>query len=360
MSQEIISPEKKGSILKSLAIAGFVGILALVAWLSIQLVHLFPTAITSLASLAEGVNQYPNTIVESDSEPLPLAITSNTSLLSAGEPLTIEWDQVQSNGNYVFAYECADGVSISHDTELGQRSVDCDINYNIGSTDELTIAIDSEKNRYSDVAYSISFVENENESPRALGTNTVTVVNTGVSNQEFAFAPESIEVTTEPTPAVTEVIPEVVIPVVTVPETPEQEVSIPAPAEPTPVTTESTPPAVTPFVDLATTYISAGEIIDGAFVPGPVSVQNAGALQFAVKNMGTKTSDGWIYQADLPTGNIYESPIQQVLLPGERAVITIGFPAGAINPHTFTVYTAEDNDLNSTNDSFSRLITFAE
>jgi len=357
MSQETISPEKKGSILKSLAIAGFIGILALVAWLSIQLVHLFPSAITSLASLAEGVNQYPDTIVESDIEPLPLAISSNTSLLSAGEPLTIEWNQVQSNGSYVFAYKCADGVSISHDTELGQRSIDCDINYNIGSTDELTIAIDSEKNRYSDVAYSISFIENENESPRALGTNTVTVVNTGVSNQEFAFAPEAVEVAAEPTPVVTEVIEETVTPTTPVPEPVEPETSVPTTIEPTP---SAAPAAVAPFVDLATTYINSGEIINDAFVPGPVSVQNAGALQFAVKNIGTEVSDGWIYQASLPTGNIYESPIQQVLLPGERAVITIGFPAEPINPHTFTVYTAEDNDINNSNDSFSQLITFAE
>ena len=53
------SPEKKQSVLKTLAIIGFIGIIIFIAWASVQLVNVLPSAFSSLASLAEGGKPVP-------------------------------------------------------------------------------------------------------------------------------------------------------------------------------------------------------------------------------------------------------------------------------------------------------------
>ncbi len=339
------SPEKKGSIMKTLAVAGFIGILMLVAWLSVQLVHLFPSAVTSLASLADGVNQYPGNITEGDTEPLPLNITSDTSLLASGEALTLKWNKVQSAGEYIFAYECVEGVSVSHQSALGNRAIDCATNYNIGPVDTLTMNVESEKNRYSDLAYTVSFLHAGEAAPRAAGKNTVTIVNTDVVSDQFAFSPEVVEVEPEVAPvAEPAVTPEPATPQETVAEV---------------VTTPVTPTVVVdPYTDLTTSFMSVGEIINNQFVPGPVSTKNAGAVQFAVKNIGTETSGGWTYSISLPNDNTYVSPIQTQLVPGERAIISIGFPASGRNSHVFSVAAAEAGDTELTNNTFRQTVAF--
>lgn len=353
-----VSPEKKDSILKTLAIAGFIGVLLLVAWLSIQLVHLFPSAFGSLASLAEGVNQYQETVLDTNGETLPLTVTSNTSLLNTGEELTVNWSKVHTAGSYVFSYECIDGVSIQHKTEAGGRSIDCDTNYNIGDINSFTIGIESEKNRYADVPFTLAFLRTEDTSPRAQGGNVVTIVNTDVASQ-FAFnGTDETEATVDTTPDVPSTSTEVE-PVTPTPTTPAE----PAVAqEPFEQEFAYTVPVSSPdgYTDLATSFIGMGEIINGAYVPGPVSVKNAGAIQFSVKNVGTKTSRDWTYSIALPNGDTYESAEQKELKPNERAVITIGFPAGATTPHTFVVNVDERTDRRSNNDSFNQVVEFAK
>jgi hypothetical protein len=76
------------------------------------------------------------------------------------------------------------------------------------------------------------------------------------------------------------------------------------------------------------------------------------AVRFAVENLGTRTSPQWTFNAVLPTypGNIFSSPSQQALGPGDRIEFTLGFdsvidadtgvltvnvdPAGSINEST--------------------------
>lgn len=51
------------------------------------------------------------------------------------------------------------------------------------------------------------------------------------------------------------------------------------------------------------------------------------AIKFKVTNIGTKTSDGWFYRADLPTEDpfVYDSEEQVGLEPGERIEFTLAF-----------------------------------
>jgi hypothetical protein len=352
METNNVSPEKKSSVLNSLAIAGFIGIVLVLAWLSIQLVQLFPNAITSLASLAEGVNQ---SAVDVDQEEVALdsiIVTSNTSLVNTGETITINWDTKNKRGSYVFAYNCSDGVAVSQVENNTERPLACDTNYNVGDIDELTIAIESEKNRFTDVTYSIGFLSTNDTKPQALGTDIITIINEDVDS--FTLNTDSEELANE----------EVIVenePMNPVTETP----AVATPVTQTPVFVQEFTYAIPTsnpngFTDLATAYIAMGEVISNRFVPGVVASANDGAIQFSIKNFGTKTSDDWTFSVKLPNGATYESSDQEPLKPNERAVLTIGFAAGSDTRHTFEVEVDESSDQNNRNDTFSQRIIFAQ
>ena len=85
-----------------------------------------------------------------------------------------------------------------------------------------------------------------------------------------------------------------------------------------------------------------------------------GAIQFEVKNYGSKTSDTWEFEVSLPNGGTYSSDEQEPLKPNERAVLTIGFPTTDDSQHTFVVTIDESTDRNSLNDRFTQTVTFFE
>ena len=350
METKNVSPQKKSSILNSLAIAGFVGVVLLLAWISIQLVQLFPNALSSLASLAEGVDQTSETMVEEDAMK-PIVVTSNTSLANTGESVNINWDRSNERGSYVFAYECIDGVSIAEMNDGAERQLTCNTNYNVGDIDELTLAIESEKNRYTDVTYSVGFLATTDSEPQAMGTDVVTIINSDVN--AFAFAGDSQELANEEIVSEPEVVVET--PVVTTPVTPTP----PAPVFEQEFVYEIPTSNPNGFTDMAASFIAMGEVINNQFVSGPVVADNGGAIQFAIKNFGTKTSDDWTFSIALPNGGTYNSPTQTELKPNERAVLTIGFPAGDYDAHTFVVEVDESTDRTSGNNSFSQQVTFA-
>ena len=365
MEQKHVSLEKKDSILKSLAIAGFIAIIIILAWLSIQLVHLVPSAVTSLASLAEGVNQYQESLVslDQDVQADPIVVTSNTSLITTGSDVTINWSEVNMDGSYVFSYECIDGVSISETSDLGERALDCDNNYNLGELNSITLDIESKKNRYADIPYTLAFLQTGDTNPRTTGTNVLTVINQDVdstflpaidtnplTNAETDTEPENTETTvSEPAPVLAATDPETPAVVTPEPTTIVEEFIYEVPVS---------DPAGT--VDLTALYIGVGEFINGRFIESPIAVQNDGAIQFSVRNVGSKTSDTWTFSVDLPNGSTYRSSAQAALKPNERTVLTIGFPAGGDTPHTFVVDVDEDNDRRSNNNGFSRTVTLAE
>ena len=357
METNNVSPQKKGSILNTFAVAGFVAIVLLLAWLSIQLVQLFPNALTSLASLAEGVDQSSETIVE-DNAMKPIVVTSDTSLMKSGETLNIDWEAANARGSYVFSYDCIDGVAVNQMDGTVERQLECNTNYNVGDVTALTIAVESEKNRYTDVTYSVGFLATNDTQPQAMGSDVVTIINEDVNG--FAFNTDSGELATEA--------------VVTEPETPinpTPTVETPTVVTPTP-STSPTPvfeqefvyeiPTSDPngFTDLSASFIAVGDIVSNRFVPGTVEADEGGAIQFSVKNFGTKTSSNWTFELSLPNGGTYNSPVQAPLKPNERAVLTIGFRAGSDNVHTFELEVDESTDRNSGNDSFTQRVTFTD
>lgn len=345
-----VPQNKKDGIMKSLAIAGFIAIIALIAWLSVQLINIVPGAFSSLASLAEGLS---NTQLaqEAESDPAELTVTSNETLVDAGETVRLSWNPATRPGTYTFSYACGDGIAIDLQDVAEVTSIACDTNYNIGDTDHLALVIDSEKERYADVVYTISFLTSTDTRPRASGEGTLTVVNREIPDLVAATnTPTNVSTSTadDETPA---------------PET-DQTATPPAPAptrEPEQQIISFTPVSdPNGRTDLGVRFEAVGTIVGNTFFPGQLIQEDAGALQFVAKNYGTKTSTDWTYTVTLPSGRTYTSPAQEPLRPNERAVLTLGFPTPDISSHTFTVSIGEDTDQNQLNDRFQKTVTLFE
>lgn len=334
--------KQKDSILKSLAVVGFIGIIILIAWLSIQLVGLVPGAFSSLASLAETMNQRQET---TEIEITPLTVTSNTTLTNVGEVVTITWNTAKAAGSYTFSYKCTDGVAIDLLNIDGIKSINCDTNYNIGDTDSLTLTIDSEKMRFADLQYTVSFLGTNDTKPRAVGSNTITVINSDI--HDSATSPDTD---------------------VTAPDTPTEDVTDVAPVATD--TQTNTPAYEQEYVytiptsdpngrsDLGTRFLATGTIINDVFFPEALERNEDGAIQFEVKNHGTKTSDEWDFSVTLPNGDTYRGNDQKPLKPNERAIIVIGFPAPKVSQYTFTVTVDTPSDYSQLNDHFFETVNF--
>jgi hypothetical protein len=342
-----VSQNKKDSILKSLAIAGFISIIILIAWLSVQLVNIIPGAFSSLASLAEGVGQRQQSALE-EGEQSKLTVTSNATLINVGEQVEVSWEQSSKPGTYTFYYDCTEGVAVNLIETEGVRRINCDTNYNIGSVNSLTLSIESEKERYANVDYTVSFLGTNDMTPRSSGEASLTVINTDIRN---ILAVE--EVTEEKTE-----------------ETVEESVTPAEPVNPNPIT--STPTYEQEFTyslpvsdpngrtDLSVRFLNTGKIIGNSFTAGVIYQSDSGAIQFEVKNLGTKTSGEWSYTVSLPNGGTYDSSEQPALKPNERAVVTIGFPTSDESKHDFVVTVDGPTDRNSINDRFVQPVTIIQ
>jgi hypothetical protein len=334
--------KETSSTFKALAIIGFAATIIIVAWLSIQLVNILPNAFNSLASLREAINQQSEIIADREDDEIldVLSVTSNVNVVNTDDSLSLTWDTANINGTYSFYYLCEDGVSLSIiNSSTGLRAISCDTNYNIGNIDVLNLRVESENNRFATVDYQISFLAENDINPSAVGSSSFTVVNTAILDISLVDDEETEEVDTETnTP-----------PPTTQPTAPvyEQEFIYAIPT--------SDPNGKT---DLATRYLFAGSINNSRFVPGAIEQNDSGAIQFEVKNLGTKTSDEWTYSMTLPTGSSYKSDDQKPLEPNQRALITIGFPTSDEDNFSFRVTIDEDTDRNSNNDRFTHRVNF--
>lgn len=163
-----------------------------------------------------------------------------------------------------------------------------------------------------------------------------------------------------PTDEVSATVPAVTEPITT------PTVTTPAPRAPGPSTSTTLPitgaaPVVSNpngYVDLSVRIIEQGVVDKGSDTftasssPNRADQTRRVAVRFAIENLGTKTSPQFTFNAVLPTypGNIFSSPTQQALGPGDRIEFTLGFdsiadtdtgvftvnvdPAGSINEPT--------------------------
>lgn len=336
------SLDTKNSILRGLAVTGFIVILALIAWISVQLVDASPKAFSSLASLAEFIDQKKHS---PNATPSDLFVTSNSRIINSGETVKISWTSPKIKGDHTFSYTCTNGVSLSildQNNEL--HGVDCEKDYNIGTTENLSLVVESEKSRFEELNYKVVFLATNDTAPRAEGSSSLTIINSNI--QDLLPTP----------PAEPEVKEEVVdkeVPVET------EETVKPKPAPTNKQEFVYSIPVSNPNgqSDLSTRFMTTGRIVGNTFFPETLVQNESGAIQFEVKNYGTKTSDEWTYTISLPNGDEYISPKQSPLKPNERAVITVGFTTEKDSSHTLVVTIKVKNDKNTSDNQFSQKVS---
>lgn len=323
------SQSKKESILRALAVAGLVALILLIAWLTVQIVRVAPTAFNSLASLAEGISNYE----EVDEAVDPLVIENPSETIIAGETANIRWNMIEGQ-TYSFTYTCSDETTVSLVDGDGLRRLSCEETYDLEERTDIELALDTTAST-SEVTYSILTFSNTDETAVDTASGIIVVDN---PNRPGFVAGESTSATTT-SESESESTPE------PEPVTPETEITLVIP--------ESNPNG---FTDLETQFVGVGET-DAGLTP-TLEQDSDGILFFSVRNIGTKTSEEWSFTVELPGGATYRSEDQAPLKPNERATLALTIETDDDSSHVFEVTVDTDEDRNDRNNAFSQRVRF--
>jgi hypothetical protein len=330
--------------------------LVLIGYLAVQAVQFAPSGFTALANLAERV--------QTGATPTQFTTLSEPKTIKTGEQTRISWNQSNRPGSYLFSYVCSEGVAVSAVQADGLRGLSCDTEYNLGDVVEITLTATSEKEAYADVFYTISYMRSQSAETQATAQGSFLVVNETLLQDQTPSTPTpppAADDETEPdTPTTSEpstpTVPPVTGSTTTTPET------TPTPNEPTspsrPVSVQQptyiyTIPASDPrgTPDIAVRFLNTGTISNNRFIIGALKRNESGAVQFEVRNLGTKTSVAWTYTIEAP-GLSFTSAPQAALKPSERAVLAVAFAGSRDQSETITVRINTATDKNRTNNQF--------
>lgn len=258
-----INPEKKRLVFNILAILGFLAVIILVAWLSVQIVRFLPGAFSSLASIADSLYSQPQGSGE-------LVIESGRASVETGQTIALSWEAQEETGTYTFSYGCTDGVTIKVRVDGTDRDAQCDTTYSLGSTTAATLLVNSTQTGEVSVPYTITFLRPNDTEPKLSAEETLIVTRTE-STPPAPTSPQSGgEVATpRPTP-----VPDTQPPQPTAPEIRFETYSY---------VPESDPNG---HVDLAVRLIDIGTVTEnGLFTSRTYFARNTrGAVRFEVRN----------------------------------------------------------------------------
>ncbi len=332
----------KSLSIKVLAIIGFFATGVLIAWLFVFVIKIAPSAFSSLASIAESIQSY-HPINE-------ISIATENSVVNSSESFQVSWTDMKQAGEYHFTYICTPGVTLSvRDGDGLLAPIKCtDILTLPATAHGIFVTITSDEIRLTDVPLKVTFT-NPEKNISLSSEMKITVVNATIPvREEF---PTVVTPVVTPEPEKTESALEPVV--VTTPE--PQPTSTPRPKAPT-MTTTVVYPQSNPngFTDLKVTTLGSGILKNGVFTyTAKYDRDLRNAIKFDIKNIGTKTSGSWTFKTLLPSGVVYESPVQIPLKPMEHVEFTLGFDlednSKDLVKITNTVYTK--NDTNTKNNS---------
>lgn len=333
-----VTPEQKDSVTKTLAIVGFVAAILFAVWLAVQVVSIIPSAFSSLASIADGVYNY--------NEDQTLTVATENSVVNTGESFSLSWTKMNRPGTYEFSYVCTEGASVDiRDKHNDIIALDCGETQSLDEDTQLDVVITSEKQRFTDVMYTIAYIPTDTSKDVIETNSQITIVNASIPTRvETAEETEEVsgEVAGEST-TVPETTPGNTGTVAGTPETVEEIIyAIPV----------SDPNGI---IDLQVIYIGVGSLVGRTFqTEAALDTDEQGAFRFEVRNIGTKTSNEWSYDAHLPSGIEYASSEQEPLKPNEKAIITIGFEGlTQTGIERFGADVTASGDVNNNNNSFT-------
>lgn len=345
-----VNQESKSGAIKTLAIIGFIAAVIAGLWITVQVISFIPSAFTSLASLADSLYGQGKT----------LSFSTEKDVVNSGESLRITYKPVRSDGSYVFSYRCVDGVTAETRNSDGTIvRFDCEQEVTVASgvltnVDQIAeIMFTSEKGRFSDVPFTLAFIKVDTTKVLYEKNGIVTVVNATIPQTGLVIRDTPTKTVGNPVVAKPATSPVVAKPVTKTPQ-PVLHKKVPVVVTTYPVSNPNG------FTDLEITYLGVGDMRNGIFVPNTVlKTDSPSAFQFAVKNIGTKTSDDWTFSAQFPGSDesSFNSSVQSPLFPSERAVMTIRFTAlDRTGTKSLNARAMTSSDVDNGNNSFAKSV----
>ena len=287
-----VSEEKKSNVLKTLAVVGFAVLVVLAVWLAVQIVQLIPGAFSSLASLAESLNNGERPEKE-------IVIETSVTMANTSESVNVGWNDLKRDGSYAFSYECVEGVSAEGRVNSEFVDLECDTLFLLpAGTTNIDLRFDSEKERFVDVNYRVVFIRDGETDPDFETNSTITVVNPTIPNGLAVNEDDDMDSDTDN-------------------ETPtenDDNDDTPAVSNPTPSTPSNNNPVIgyrtvvtykepvsdpRGYTDLSVRYLGMGYVSSGHTLVHQNELEEgeSGAFQLEVKNIGTKTSSSWSFNS---------------------------------------------------------------
>lgn len=283
------------TLLRVLAIIGFIAVLALASWALVRAIGYFPDAKNGLTGTVSSLWS---------TSPESLAFSVPVRTLPVDEPARIEWahEGAKSDTEYSFAYTCTGDVSLQIMSDSEWTSIPCDTPV-LTRDNGIRILPTNENSRFSDVQLTVRTGE-------LADSIVLSIVNTDIPLTADADADSETPSQTTTTSPTT--------------NTPSAR----------PVTTTKTVPQYSGLADLAVEIKQTGVLIEvedeNTFFPvSPIPADKVAGVVFTVTNKGGLTSNVWRFEAELPIEGDktyeYTSPLQNPLSSGMQVEFTLGF-----------------------------------
>lgn len=292
---------------KVLFVVGIMAALSLVTWGAVQIPHMAPEAYKNLAAVVTNLTARFFPIGEDEGA---LLFTMPTRNAISDEPFVFSWVAAETGeSSYTFTYACDDGFIFKIPGNFENEVIACDTPFAFtNTTGTLTLIPSSVNNRFLDIFITVASADGNTR-----GSALITVINQTVADSR-SFLEQEIGIGSSDTAI------EVIAP------------SFPAETETRIIGDE------TPFIsdpngkpDLIGYILAVGTIdadTDEFIATSSVDRSGVAAVRFEVRNIGTKDTGPWTFEATLPTTSTYTfrpSGVQQSLSPGERVEYTLSF-----------------------------------
>lgn len=312
--------------IKSLAVLGLMTILALGSFLTLTVLSYIPKMVRSASHfVASKTPDLGKAVIGVASfEQSNLSFKTNKASIASGGTVTLSWDKSSSDmgGSYTLSYPCMSGVYVSYKGS----TLSCNVPLNIDQDSrDISLSISSKKLHSADVAFALRFTKNGEEKASSYDSLEVNVVNNSIASSNSGGSSSVVTKATSPVfsfvgsyNAGTPSYAGVVIP------------------SNNPVSVEWGQADLRPVIlEIGVVDPTTKEIIPTKIASRTSKI----GVRFAVENIGTKTSQPWVFNAVLPTSPRYTylPEFQPPLKPGERIEYTLSFTRSVAADNTVTI-----------------------
>ncbi len=328
----------KHVVLKVLSVIGALTVIIGIAWVGIRGLSLFPNVGSFLANAIAGVRAV---FVPAER----IIISTVDSQIVANKPFTLNWEHrgKAGSGMYTFSYECRDNVFLATMNAGARTTIFCDTEAPVGEATQLSLVAIGAVEDITEVPVTVTYKKNGSVLGTVQGNARIMVqaqyLDTGTSTTttDTTSAPDTSSDAPTGTTGATQPVRYMTVPVITQPlSDPNGDIDL-----------------VVRVLDYGLVDRSTGVFTEKDELPRRLPSGTYAAIRFEVKNIGTKESGEWEFEAELPTSPsyTYKADDQQSLFPGDKITYTLGFDrVRNADEDDFTITVDPDDDIDESNE----------